>query len=80
MTIEDKVIANLKYAIRWNDKPTQKSMEVAIASLEAWEKVKAEIDAYLVAEEFGTAYRQDIRAIIDRHLQEASPTEAESEE
>lgn len=46
------------------------ALEMAIASLEAWEKVKAEIDAYLVAEEFGTAYRQDIRAIIDKHLQE----------
>ena len=44
MTIEEKAIANLKYAIRWNDKPTQKSMEIAIASLEEWEKVRQEIE------------------------------------
>lgn len=51
------------------------AIKVAIASLEAWNEVKAEIDAYLVAEEFGTAYRQDIRAIIDKHLQERSDKE-----
>lgn len=51
------------------------ALEMAIASLEAWEKVKAEIDAYLVVEEFGTAYRQDIRAIIDKHLQKVGDSQ-----
>lgn len=75
MTIEEKVIANLKYAIRWNDKPTQKSMEVAIASLEAWKLVRQEIisernhrrDRGHHEQSTGLSKAIDI---IDRHLKE----------
>lgn len=73
MTIEEKAIANLKYAIRWNDKPTQKSMEVAIASLEAWDEVKQKINdlfskpaCYIPNYD---AYKMFLE-IIDKHLQE----------
>lgn len=32
------------------------------------EDIKAEIDTYLIAEEFGSAYRNDIKGIIDKHI------------
>ena len=39
--------------------------------------IKAEIDTYLITEEFGSAYRNDIKGIIDKHI---SPTGAEGSE
>lgn len=73
MTIEEKAIANLKYAIRWNDKPTQKSMEMAIASLEAWDKVKREIREYFKEGVMdGDVITTHLCEIIDKHLQEVN--------
>jgi hypothetical protein len=46
------------------------ALYIAIKSLEAWDAVRAEIDTYLFKNEFGTAYRQEVADIIDKHLQE----------
>lgn len=46
------------------------AIRCAIKSLEAWDAVRAEIDTYLFKNEFGTAYRQEVADIIDKHLQE----------
>ena len=68
MTIEECKHKLVKVEMKIKDPSERKALFMAIASLEAWEKVKAEIDAYLAANEFGTAYRQDIQAIIDNAL------------
>lgn len=34
----------------------------------AFDAIKAEIDQYLTLQGFGTAYRQDVLAIVDKHI------------
>lgn len=52
-----------------------KAKETAIRSLEAWKKVEEEIDTYLWTEGFGSAYRNEIRNIINKALGEVGESE-----
>ena len=52
-----------------------RALGVAFKSLEAWEKVKAEIDQYLFQNEFGLEYRKEVSQIIDKYKAESEEEE-----
>lgn len=76
---------NIEQAVKWLDAIKEKyihggddemdakrkeAIDMAIRSLEAWKKVEEEIDTYLWTEGFGSAYRNEIRNIINKALGE----------
>ena len=52
----------------YSDKELGEALNVSINALSAIDDIKAEIDAYLQAEGFGSGYRNDVLQIIDKHM------------
>lgn len=69
-------VSDIAYeAIMYEKENTPKDMDsfellIALATPleEVLEDIKAEIDTYLQAEEFGSEYRNDVAQIIDKHI------------